>query len=146
MGRLPVLRTDPTMTAAGYHSPESSVGSQSWSRDISHGEAPLQVDSEAIVCGARGKVKGVCLTYPLWKYGAGNRVSTRKCALWAVLHTLVFSCYRVLVFVFCDELLHLRYFRIAETLVPQRLSRPVDPWLRTRRPGVRIPHGVPKSS
>ena len=61
---MPVLRTDPTMTAAGYHSPESSVGSQSWSRDMSHGEAPLQVGSEAIVCEARGKVNGVCLTYP----------------------------------------------------------------------------------
>ena len=85
MDRLPVLRTDPTMTAAGYHSPESSVGSQSWSRDMSHGEAPLQVGSEAIVCEARGKVKGVCLTSPLWKYGAGNRVSTRKmCALGGV--------------------------------------------------------------
>ena len=85
MDRLPVLRTDPTMTAAGYHSPESSVGSQSWSRDISHGEAPLQVGSVAIVCEARGKVKGVCLTSPLWKYGAGNRVSTRKmCALGGV--------------------------------------------------------------
>ena len=32
---------------------------------MSHGEAPLQVGSEAIVCGARGKVKGVCLTYPI---------------------------------------------------------------------------------
>lgn len=62
---MPVLRTDPTMTVAGYHSPESSVGSQSWSRDMSHGEAPLQVGSEAIVCEARGKVKGVCLTYLL---------------------------------------------------------------------------------
>ena len=57
MGRLPVLRTDPTMTAAGYHSPESSVGSQSWSRDMSHGEAPLQVGSVAIVCEEQGKVK-----------------------------------------------------------------------------------------
>ena len=65
---------------------------------MSHGEAPLQVGSVAIVCDARGKVKGVCLTSPLWKSGAGNMVSTRKCALWAVLHTLVFSCYRVLVF------------------------------------------------
>ena len=65
---------------------------------MSHGEAPLQVGSEAIVCGARGKVKGVCLTSPLWKSGARNKFSTRKCALWAVLHTLVFSCYRVLVF------------------------------------------------
>ena len=67
MGRLPVLRTDPTMTAAGYHSPESSVGSQSWSRDMSHGEAPLQVGSVAIVCEEQRKVKGVCLTSPLWK-------------------------------------------------------------------------------
>ena len=85
MGRLPVLRTDPTMTAAGYHSPESSVGGQSWSRDMSHGEAPLQVGSVAIVCEEQRKVKGVCLTSPLWKYGAGNRVSTRKmCALGGV--------------------------------------------------------------
>ena len=65
MGRLPVLRIDPTMTVAGYHSPESSVGSQSWSRDMSHGEAPLQVGSVAIVCEEQGKVKGVGLTYPL---------------------------------------------------------------------------------
>ena len=61
MGRLPVLRIDPTMTAAGYHSPESSVGSQSWSRDMSHGEAPLQVGSEAIVCEEQGKVKVLAL-------------------------------------------------------------------------------------
>lgn len=70
MDRLPVLRTDPIMTAAGYHSPESSVGSQSMSRDTSHGETPLQVGSEAIVCEARGKVKGVCLTYPLVEIGS----------------------------------------------------------------------------
>ena len=31
---------------------------------MSHGEAPLQVGSVAIVCEARGKVKGVGLTYP----------------------------------------------------------------------------------
>lgn len=31
---------------------------------MSHGETPLQVGSEAIVCGALRKVKGVCLTYP----------------------------------------------------------------------------------
>ena len=65
MGRLPVLRIDPTMTDAGYHSPKSSVGSQSWSRDTSHGETPLQVGSVAIVCEEQGKVKGVGLTYPL---------------------------------------------------------------------------------
>ena len=70
-------------------------------------------------------------------------VSTRKCALWAVLHTLVFSCYRVLVFVFCDELLHLRYFRIAETLVPQALSRAVDPCLTCRGSQVRVLYRPP---
>ena len=63
--RMPVLRIDPVMTSAEYQSPEPSVGSQSWSRDMSHGEAPLQVGSVAIVCEARGKVKGVCLTYVL---------------------------------------------------------------------------------
>ena len=51
---------------------------------MSHGEAPLQVGSVAIVCEDQRKVKGVCLTSPLWKSGAGNMVSTRKCALWAV--------------------------------------------------------------
>ena len=31
---------------------------------MSHGEAPLQVGSVAIVCEALGKVKGVGLPYP----------------------------------------------------------------------------------
>ena len=47
-----------------------------------------------------------------------------ECALWAVC---VFSFFRVLVCLFgafCDELLHLRYSKIAEALVPKCLNRP----------------------
>ena len=146
MGRLPVLRIDPTMTAAGYHSPKSSVGSQSWSRDTSHGETPLQVGSVAIVCEEQGKVKGVGLTYPLVKIRSSEQVFHKNNVRFG--RCCILSFFRVIVclfLMFCDELLHLRYFRIAETLVPQCLSRSVAPWLRTRRPGVRIPHGVPKT-
>ena len=55
MGRLPVLRTDPTMTVAGYHSPESSVGSQSWSRDMSHGRARYRSALWLLYARIRGK-------------------------------------------------------------------------------------------
>ena len=58
----------------------------------------------------------------------------------------MFSFFRVLVLLFlafCDNVLHLRYFRIAETLVPQALSRAVDPCLTCRGSQVRVLYRPP---
>ena len=52
---MPVSRTDPTMTAAGYQSPESSVGSQSWSRDMSHGRPRYRSALRLLYARSRGK-------------------------------------------------------------------------------------------
>ena len=52
---------------------------------MSHGEAPLQVGSEAIVCEEQRKVKGVGLTYPLVEIRSREQGSTRiMCALGGV--------------------------------------------------------------
>ena len=62
---------------------------------MSHGEAPLQVGSEAIVCGARGKVKGVCLTYPLVEIRSREQGFHKKmCALGGAAYSrfFVLSC------------------------------------------------------
>ena len=52
---------------------------------MSHGEAPLQVGSVAIVCEEQRKVKGVGLTYPLVEIRSREQGSTRiMCALGGV--------------------------------------------------------------
>ena len=68
---------------------------------MSHGEAPLQVGSEAIVCGARGKVKGVCLTYPLVEIRSReqgfhkNNVRFGRCCILSFFRVIVclFLCF-----------------------------------------------------